>query len=293
MSSEALLGLDFGGTKIALALAELTGETIAVTTVPTNAADGAEQALERGITAARDLLRHRQKEAAAVGIATMGLTRDDRVDLAPNVPGWNLLALPDRFRAAFAPAPVAIDNDVRAAARAELTWGELSGVQTGIYLNLGSGLAATLVIGGEIVVGAHDAAGEVGYWLRSRADRPGSAPLEEYAGGAGIRRRARAELGVDAGLGELMASPDRALQLFVTDLFDEIAVQVTNLVTALDPERLVIGGGFVRDPDRLLAVVQSRVAAHVPFPPEVRLARFGGDAALAGAIALAMRVAGD
>ncbi|MGH3493048.1 MAG: ROK family protein, partial [Sciscionella sp.] len=199
-----LVGFDFGGTKLAVTLADEHGTTLAGEVLPTEAEQGAEQAVARAIARARELLAGRGAVAAAVGVATMGVTHDDHVELAPNVPGWHRLALPRVLREAFGPAPVAIANDVRAAALAELTWGELRRVGTGVYLNLGTGIAAALVVGGEVLGGAHGAAGEIGHWARSRADsvgvRGGRAPLEEYAGGAGALRRARDELGVEGGV---------------------------------------------------------------------------------------------
>jgi len=144
VSQQLLVGFDFGGTKLATVLADLDGTRLAGEVLPTEAERGAEQAVRRAIAAARDLLSSRGAGVAAVGVATMGITRDDHVELAPNVPGWDRLALPQLLRDEFGSAPVAIANDVRAAAVAELTWGELRNVSTGIYVNLGTGFAGAM-----------------------------------------------------------------------------------------------------------------------------------------------------
>jgi glucokinase len=289
---ELLVGFDFGGTKLAVTLADEHGTIVAGEVLPTEADLGAEQAVGRATASAHRLLDEHGVVAAAVGVATMGVTHDDHVELAPNVPGWDRLALPAAMAAAFGPAPVAIANDVKAAALAELTWGALRGVGTGVYLNLGTGIAAALVTDGQVVEGAHGASGEIGYWVRSRADDAGAgggrAPLEEYAGGAGARLRARTELGVEGGVAEVARLDTAQARAFLEDLHDEIALHATNLAIAVDPERLVVGGGYARGSTAVLEAIRARLAVFAPYPPEVRLAAFGADAGSAGAVALAM-----
>jgi predicted NBD/HSP70 family sugar kinase len=286
-----LLGFDFGGTKLALALADPDGDILAARTLPTLTQQGAEAAVDRALRAAHAFVAAEHAVVRSVGVSTMGITHEDHVELAPNVPGWHRLRLPERIRDSFAPAPVAVGNDVKAAALAELIWGELQGVDSGIYVNLGTGVAAALIVSGHVLDGSHGAAGEIGYWLRSRAwpagARDGHAPLEEHIGGAGTTRRARAEFGVAHGIADLVRRDDAAARAFLADLYDDIAVQVTNLAIALDPQRVVLGGGYTRTPEPLLEAVQTRVERYAPFPPDVRVARFRADAGLAGAIALA------
>jgi glucokinase len=298
VSEQLLVGFDFGGTKLAIVLADSSGSPVASDVLPTEAAKGAQQAVTRAIGRAVRMLDERRAAPAAIGVATMGYTHDDHVELAPNVPGWDRLALPALLRDAFGNTPTVIANDVRAAAIAELTWGELQGVRTGIYLNLGTGLAATLIVGGAVLEGAHGAAGEIGYWARSRSDRAGAAtgaaPLEEYAGGAGALARARTELGDElvgeGGVAALAAADDPRARAFLDDLYAEIALHAANLAAALDPERVVVGGGYARGSDAVLDVIRARLDAFVPYPPDLRRAHFGADAASTGAIALAQAV---
>ena len=62
----------------------------------------------------------------------MGNTYDDHVEMAPNVVGWSELALPERLRGALRTNDIRIENDVKAAARAEVKWGGLAGVDVGV-----------------------------------------------------------------------------------------------------------------------------------------------------------------
>ncbi|MDL4816155.1 ROK family protein [Actinomadura opuntiae] len=284
-----ILGIDFGGTKVALATADPTGTPLRRARLETRAADGAKRVLRRALDAAHRLLAETPGTLTAVGVSTFGVVREGRVRLAPNVPGWEDLPLPDLLSGDLG-APVRIDNDVNAATAAEARWGRLAGVGTGVYVNLGTGLGAGLVVGGRVVPGAHGAAGEIGYLLR-RPGEPGCAdgraPLEEYASGSGLATRASALLGEPVTAAGLFARRDEPqVAALLDDAAGALGLAVANLATTLDPERVVLGGGMAAEPS-LLPAIRATVARAVPFPPEVVTARFVDDAALIGAIALA------
>ena len=213
-NSPVVLGFDFGGTKIATAVCDLIGNRLASATVSTGAAPGAPEpgsapgAAEpgsdrgahaifgRGIQVARDLLAATApgSELAAVGAATFGIPFEDRVELAPAIDGWESLALGRELRAAFEGSEVRMATDAKAAATAEVRWGALNGCDPGVYLNLGTGLAAAIVVGGRVVSGGNGAAGEIGYNLRAVSDvgRPlgRRMPLEGVVSGQGLARQA-------------------------------------------------------------------------------------------------------
>jgi len=226
----------------------------------------------------------------------MGLTRVDRVDLAPNVPGWERLAIPGVIGEAFPGLPAAFGNDVKLAALAELTWGALAGVGCGVYLNLGTGIAATLVVDGRIVEGAHGAAGEVGYWLTDGSATPrmaadGAVPTEEALGGRGVARQSAALFGRSVEVAELvtLAEADKSAEMLLEGLWDAIGTLVANLAIVCDPEVFVLGGGYVRSDRFPIDVIARFLERAVPYPPRVVRARFEGDASLHGAVAVALR----
>lgn len=295
MTDDLVLAFDFGGTKIAVAAASDRGRVLSRSIVEAQADRGAEQALERAIGEGRRLMEACGGPAwlGAVGVSTMGITREDGVLLAPNIPGWDRLRIPGRLREAFG-RPVAVLNDVKAAALGELRWGALRDVGQGIYVNLGTGIAAALVVGGQVVTGANGAAGEIGYCLRHPGEGPGAAggraPLEEWAGGAGLRKRAEATLGQEWSAAELAcrAGGDARAGRLLEEAAEQITFQLTNLAVAFDAERVVVGGGLVQALDGLLERLRGSLDRYVPFPPEVRLADHPDDAALLGAVALAI-----
>lgn len=294
MSAGFVLGIDFGGTKIAMATAGPDGKVLRTVRLATRADDGAETVLHRALEAARRLAEETARTEgplAAAGVATFGVVRDERVLLAPNVPGWEQLPLPRLLRDGLAAPVVRLDNDVNAATAAELRWGGLAGAGTGLYVNLGTGLGAGVVAGGRVVRGANGAAGEIGYLLRSPGEPghgAGRAPLEEHVSGGGLARRAAALAGREITARELFEpSVPAELRILRDRALGELAMAIANLAIILDPERVVLGGGMAAEP-ALVSRVERLLARAVPFPPVLKPAHFGTDAALRGALALAL-----
>ncbi|MCO5970942.1 ROK family protein [Actinoallomurus soli] len=284
---EFVLGIDFGGTKVALATASVTGERLRGTRLPTRAADGADEVMRRVLAAAHGLIAETPGRLAAAGVSTFGVIREGRVRLAPNVPGWDDLPLPALLQDGLGVPAVRVDNDVNAAAAAELRWGRLQGADVGLYVNFGTGTGAAVVVGGRVVPGTHGAAGEIGYLLREPAEpgyAEGRAPLEEYTSGSGLAARGSALLGERVTAEALFARRDEpAVAALLDDAAAAVGMAVANLTTFLDPERVVVGGGMT---EAFLPAVRAAVGRAVPFPPPVEAARFVDDAALIGAVAL-------
>ena len=298
----SVLTCDIGGTKLAAAVVAADGSVRGrrvIDTQPAEARSDHPPGSGAGATV-------RQEEGAtppltAVGVSTKGVTREDGVLIA-GMPGWSQLRIPALLRERFPDMAVSIMNDVKAATMAEMTWGALRGISHGLYLNLGTGIAAGIVVGGEIVEGAHGAAGEIGYILPDRealgGDRTGvtrpedvPAPLEEprwRPGGAGAH-----QTGARTGARhERLSQQERRRRPSgrpARRLFSELALWTVNVAIVLDPERVVIGGGFLRSPSDLCSRARQAFARAAVFCPEVEPAHFGADSALVGAGALALR----
>jgi len=296
-----VLGLDFGGTKIAMAVCAPDGEQLASATVSSGGESGARASFERGVQSARDLLAAAApgRELVAVGVSTFGIPFEDRVELAPAIEGWGELPLGRELRDAFPGAAVRMATDAKAAAQAEARWGALAGYDPAIYINLGTGLSAAIVVGGQVLSGNNGAAGEIGYNLRSASDAgvplAARVMLEDMVSGQALARRAagHAPDGQPMEAAEVFeASRDiPVLDRLVTDFVSELSFHVVNLAICLNPVRIAVGGGMVRSWDRLRPGLQQALTVGVPFPPELVAARFPDDAPLIGAVALAVDAA--
>lgn len=298
--SPVVLGLDFGGTKIAVAVSDMSGARLGHVSVDTLAQAGAHAALTRGIGAARDLLATvgTGRELAGVGAATFGIPYDDRVELSPNVPGWATVPFGTALREAFPGVPVRLATDVKAAAAAELRWGALAGADPGIYLNLGTGLAAAIVVGDTVITGAHGASGEIGYNLRTVDDvwQPKNRHpiLEDAVSGQALATTGSARLDGAVTAAEVFTHADTRPEAaaIIDDFVRELALHVVNLANAIDPVRIVVGGGMVASWSRIGPGLRSALDEAVPFAPELVRAQFPYDAPLIGALALGVEAAG-
>jgi len=290
--SDFVLGIDFGGTKVALATATTAGAPVHSARLATNAVEGAAQVLDRSFACAHDLVAGTQADCIAVGAVSPGIVHHDGVLLAPNVPGWGALALPTALRQGLGVERIELGNDVKAAALAEARWGSLAGADPAILLQLGTGVAAGIVVGGEVLDGAHGAAGEIGYNLRGAHDEAGAAdgraPLEEAVGGRAIGERGSRLLGRPVSAAEVFASSDGPAQALVDEALAELAAHVANLAIAVDPDRIAVGGGLMSQPERVLGALEHGLQRAVPFPPDLVPAAFVHDGGLRGAIALAL-----
>jgi glucokinase len=284
-----VLGLDFGGSKIAAAAAALDGRRLRELVVATDPAAGARANLARGIAAAHDVLGGRTP--AAVGAVTFGIPRADGIGLAPAIAGWEELALADELAAGLACETVVVDTDVKAAAAVEAHDGALAGHDPALYVNLGTGLAAALVVGGTVVRGANGAAGEIGYSL---LDRAAGRVLEDVASGMGLAAAARRATGEALSAAEVFARErdEPVLAAVVDELVAALGLHLVNLAVALDPSRIAVGGGIVRAWDRIGPRLVELLHRSVPYPPELVRAAFPFDAALRGAVAAALDALG-
>jgi glucokinase len=289
-----VLGLDFGGTKIAVAVSDVTGVRLGTMSVDTPAALGGQVTLDQGLRAARMLLASSAPGATvvAVGVSTIGIPGEDGVALAPAVPGWESIALGREIADMFPGAEVRLATDVKAAAQAEATWGALVDADPGIYLNLGTGLAAAIVANGTVISGRNGASGEIGYNLRSVADvgtgLSDRVPLEDVISGKAFQQSA---VRLMPGLASPAAAFERAdsetrLAELVEAFVAELSYHMVNLAIAVDPARIAVGGGMVRSWQHIEGGLRRALDAAVPYPPELVRAKFPYDAPLMGALAL-------
>jgi glucokinase len=299
MNAPVVLGLDFGGTKIAAAVCEISGDRLGSVTVPSGAEDGGQASLDRGIAAAQTLLDEVApgRRLLAVGACTFGIPGVDGVRLAPTIPGWSEVAFGRVLRRAFDGAEIRLATDVKAAAQAEAEWGALVGCDPGIYLNLGTGLAVAIVANGSVIHGQNGAAGEIGYNLRQRSDLETSplerVLLEETVSGQALLRASSSLQPPGNGAEAVFrrAGTDPVAAGVLAEFITELSFHLVNLAIAIDPARIVVGGGLVRSWEQLRPGLRDALDAAVPFPPELTLAAFPFDAPLLGALAMSTAAA--
>lgn len=292
---DVFLGFDFGGTKVIVATADDRGRIISREEFLTQDFVNGYRVMEHALATGQCLVSRLSTthRLVAIGVSSMGLTLPGGVLMAPNVPDWAELRMYALFQDAFPTVPTFIENDVKVATLAELRLGELKDTDSGMFVNLGTGIAIGYTLGDKLMRGSHGVSGEIGYALlcpnEPQGYRDGSAPFEEFAGGGGLGRRATARFGQPLSTKALFAraASDPEARQFLDEALDMIAFQITNAVIAYDPEKVVIGGGMVASQAVILPRFADFLQRFVPFPPILTTAWFKSDAGIYGAITLA------
>lgn len=286
-----IAGVELGGTKCIVALADAGGTIADQRSIPTISP----AATLAGIEAVLDGW-WQAGAFASLGIASFG-----PVDLDPASPrhghitstakpGWRDTPVVNRLAARY-PVPVAFDTDVNGAALAEGRWGAAQGLDDYAYVTVGTGVGVGLIVNGRPTRGlGHCEAGHMRVARLAGDDWPGACPyhgdcVEGLAAGPAIAAR----LG---GRGEQVAADHPVWATIV----EAIAQMAQALVLATGPRRFLIGGGVIADRPYLIDAIDDRVRALVGdyfnLPPRgtgyVRAPGLGTAAGPLGPIALAL-----
>lgn len=299
-----LAAVDIGGSNIrcALSLIDDPFALIARTTHPTpdnTEPDAIVDFIAHQIASCLRESGHAPASLAGLGCTAPGITDSLKgiVVSAANLQNWNNVPLVDLLEKRFA-VPVAVENDVNAAALGELKFGAGRGRRSLIYMTVSTGVAAGIIIEDRILRGHHHSAGEIGYMLMEPVhigrDWGTNGCLELTAAGVGIAQQYAAARGygetIDSAIAVFEAARrgDDTAQQIINRARDYLAQAAVALCTVIDPEILVLGGGIVENEFEIFNGIASMVQATLPFPPFVVLAELGGDSPLVGAMALAL-----
>lgn len=310
LSDQCVAGIDIGGTKIALALADAEGTLTEKARFPTRVADGPRAILGRVFDEIERMLERCGSRLGAVGVGCGGpLDRRRGLILSPpNLPGWDEFPVVSLLEERFG-VPVRLDNDANAAALGEHRHGAGRGLEHLVYITISTGIGGGVIVSNMLVHGVHDGAGEVGH-MTILPDGPlcgcgGRGCLEALCSGTAIARRARERLaaGEESYLssleqGELTAQAvvsaaragDTVASKVWYDTIRYLSVGVGNIFHALAPEAVIIGGVVSAAGEQLFVPLREQVRARVRMLPPDRInilqAELGGDSGVHGAVIL-------
>lgn len=281
MSTRMMVGVDIGGTKTEAVVVDHNGTIAGRTRLATGF--GSEAVVESAVAAISGAAA--EAGVAVDSIATIGVGIPGTVDAATGLVTHAINLGVDRLE--LGPVlwqrlgmPVRVENDVNAAAVGAFHALDQPATASIAYLNLGTGLAAGLVLRGELWRGARGAAGEIGHVLvdpNGPLDLDGQrGGLEVVASGSGIARQwaTGEDNPVTAVLDAADAGDERAIEIR-RRLFEGVAASVRILVLTVDVDLVVIGGGLSRLGDRLLDGVRSVVHGWEALSPFITSLELG------------------
>src|SRR6185312_10116634 len=302
-----VIGADIGGSGVRLVLADLCGTIVGRWQKTISAKGTPDEVIALTISGIQRLLAEHgvspkvlQSVAGAPGITDV---RRGRVLSAPNLHDWHDVPLAERlFRATG--IPTAVENDVNLGAIGEGRCGVAAGIENCVFIAIGSGAGAGIVVNGNLLQGANWSAGEMGYMQVPglpgqplAVNRLGA--LESSIGGQGIKNAwlafangggSEAQRLQPTEIFDLAAAGNAHAQRVLQETSEHLAAAITNLSLVLDTPLVVLGGGIGRHPG-LVEAARKAVARNQFANPEIVSSSLGPDAQLHGAIWLAIQIA--
>jgi glucokinase len=308
-----ILGVDVGGTKVAVGLVDRGGKIVAHSRRPMVANGTAEIGLQAVAGAIDSLASTVPGGVHSIGICAPG-PLDPKTGVVlnpPNLPCWRDFPLADRIVSMYH-VPVKVDNDANAAALAETKWGAARGYRYVFYATIGTGIGTGIVLDGRIYHGHTGSAGEGGHVsIDYHGPSCGCGKrgcIEILAAGPAIGARARTKLAagsrsailelangdVAAVTSELVGMAYGAGDPLAREILHETVELLTawlgNIVDLLDPDVLVMGGGVAAMLKPFFDEIKNRLPAWCVNPRAsdipLLMAHYGADAGIAGGAAL-------
>jgi len=252
-----LAGIEAGGTKFTCALGRSDGNILAETSFPTTSPD---ETLSRAVNFFKEQAQN-FGPPAAIGIASFGplalqhISIDYGRILQTPKPGWTDTDIVNPFRSAFA-VPIGFDTDVNGAALGEWRWGAAQGLDTFIYLTIGTGIGGGGLVNGQLMHGLlHPEMGHIPLPRDPEIDPfEGNCPFhrdcfEGLASGPAMEKRwgQKAEA----------LPPDHAAWNLEAHY---VALALRSFICTLSPQRIILGGGVMQQP-QLLALIREKTLA--------------------------------
>jgi glucokinase len=304
------LGIDVGGTKLSAALFSSDGEIHQRKKVPLNRAGGDEAADQiASLIAEYEEAGHGPR---AIGIVIPGVVFHSSGEVwAPNIPGWDHYPLREHLQN-VTETEVVLDSDRAAYVLGEQWCGAAKGSKNVVFLAVGTGIGAGILVDGRLCRGAGDIAGAVGWFALTPEFRPDYSKrgcFESEASGTAVGERAIEALGsqpseviselVDGDLNGITAEvvveaarrSDGTAQEVLDHAATYLAMGIANIVSILNPEVVVLGGGLMQAGELLLDPIKKEFTRWAqPIAAEqvrLELSTLGEDAGLYGAGRLA------
>jgi len=272
-----VLAMELDQSGVRTRAADLAGRTLHEHRRPAGA-PGDVAALVANVRAAVGAFPEGPGPLRAIGISIANPVHPDTHEIVPlaGTPFPEGLVSPAEMIGDLVPAPVLVDNDVNLAALAEHRAGRAAGEASFAYVYVGAGLGVGLYIGDQLIRGAHGLAGEIGY-LPGATTPTIAADLA--AGGLG--RSDAPSNDVAAALALLDRADEPALRVLAA----AVARAIISVAAVVDPALVLLGGPVGTHPALLPRV---RAAISFPGPTRVEHGSLGTEAALFGALHLAL-----
>lgn len=304
-------GVDIGGTTVKLGLFEENGTILDKWEIVTHTEDEGKAIIPDVSAAILAKIQAKQldkTEILGIGIGVPApVTTEGIVDGSANL-GWKYKEVRKEMEECSG-FKTCVGNDANVAALGEMWKGGGSGEKDLIMVTLGTGVGGGVIINGEVVVGAHGAAGEIGHVCVNYEETEicgcgNRGCLEQYASATGIVRLAKRKLKKEdretvlakekvtaKAVFDAVKSGDAVAQEIAAKFGSYLGCALANLAAVTDPSVIVIGGGVSKAGEVLLPYIEKPYMEHALFSNKnvkFTLATLGNDAGICGSAKLVL-----
>lgn len=306
------VGVDLGGTNIAVGVLSETGEILGKVSRPTRPKREPSEVINDIVYTIQDALdaaKINKSDIKAIGIGIPGMANKEGVVVDCVNLYWKNVPLRQPIEEVFG-IPVLIENDATVAGLAEYEMGKMKGAESGVFITLGTGIGGGIVIDGKVRSGFNGVGSEIGHmaigdnFYNCNCGQNGC--LETFASSTAVIKYAQKIIrernpetlimemtsgSIDGINGEIIFEAAKKGDEIANEVVDRcvkyLARGITNLIQVLDPEVIVLGGGIANAGEFLRKKVEDRVEETKfvkSFPVgHIKLAKLKNDAGIIGA----------
>ncbi len=307
-----VIGIDLGASHITTALTNLQGKIKVIQSKKFNASEDPEGAIEYIRQQVKTLLHHQSvgpNGVLGIGIAAPAPLEGEKLDMLSPVilPQWEGIQLVEKIEAASG-LPVYIDNDANVGAIAEKWWGSGRGVSNLVYIKLGTGVGAGLIINDKIFKGTGGTAGEIGHTTINtkgpmcRCGNRGC--LESYVSNLAVLAKTKKRLvdypasilkqqalTIEHLIDAAQQQDELAIDIIVS-AGKNLGIAIANLLNLVNPELIILGGDIVEVGELFVDAVRStafnRSISKAANEVTIKISEFQQDSIVVGAATLAI-----
>ena len=271
----SLLAIDLGGTKLAVGLFNERGDLLS----SKEESIIGRQGKQVGDLISQNVLSllNSDKSVDAIGVSVPGISnRKTGTVWAPNIPGWDNYPLLKELNDISKSIPVSVESDRSCYILGEMWKGNAKGCDNAIFVAVGTGIGAGIVVDGHLLHGANDIVGAVGWMALQHPFKPDYIQcgcFEHNASGNGIAKMARQLISEDNSYSGTLKSkvPDDLTSHDVFNAFDNNdplaekvitnaiiywGMAIANLISIFNPEKILLGGGVFGPAVRLIPAIR-------------------------------------
>jgi len=313
----AVIAIDLGGTKSSAALVSPSGTILIRQKMEITRKSGAlvSEILQKQILKLIEMAHKSDQQVSAIGVSVPGIYYSQTGHVwAPNIPGWKDYPLQQELQDIVPEIPVKIDSDRAAYILGETWLGAARGCLNAIFIAIGTGIGAGIMVDGKILRGHGDIAGATGWMALTpqfRTEYMRFGCFEYHASGDGLARVARDLVNETPDYYGLLRNPipehissydvfeaftasDKLAQQVINQAIKFWGMATANYISLFNPEMIVFGGGIFGPAIQFIPLIVEEArqwAQPIAFnQAQIVRSKIGSDAGLFGAAKIALSV---